>query len=134
MAFSICNCQLRRHKYPLSCQKPHYYGHIQIGGYYYAKNNGSLRIKGGTFKPAGDSWLISNFGKLVIDKGNFQFPGTDTHYGILRTFKDCTINGGNFTTYGQYSILIDTNGFDGDRKSTRLNSSHPTTSRMPSSA
>ena len=23
MAFSICNCQLRRHKYPLSCQKPH---------------------------------------------------------------------------------------------------------------
>ena len=22
MAFSICNCQLRRHKYPLSCQKP----------------------------------------------------------------------------------------------------------------
>ena len=31
--------------------------------------------------------------------------------------------------FGRFSLK-----FDGDRKSTRLNSSHPTTSRMPSSA
>ena len=34
---------------------------------------------------------------------------------------------------GEIKEYID-DGFSGDRKSTRLNSSHPTTSRMPSSA
>ena len=32
------------------------------------------------------------------------------------------------------AMNLGTNFFDKDRKSTRLNSSHPTTSRMPSSA
>lgn len=89
------------------------YGHIQIGGYFYNKNNGSLRIKGGTFKPAQDSWMISNFGKLVIDKGTFQYPSSKKYYGILRTFGDCTIKGGSFTVGSDSATIITADGIDG---------------------
>ena len=38
-------------------------------------------------------------------------------------------------TFSEFDVIfVDNGSVDGDRKSTRLNSSHPSSSRMPSSA
>ena len=62
-----------------------------------------------------------NSGELILDNNDLE-----RERGITILSKNVSIN------YNGTKInIIDT---PGDRKSTRLNSSHPTTSRMPSSA
>ena len=58
---------------------------------------------------------------------------------VNQMYADMEVGDSVLTTSGFYGVLIDIEEEEvivefGDRKSTRLNSSHPTTSRMPSSA
>ena len=92
-----------------------YSGHIDIGGYYYAKKNGSLKIQGGTFDPVYKSWLISNYGKLEIVNGTFRNQIRDNNYGIIRSFGTCTIKGGSFTSEGKGSVVFTSGELDGHR-------------------
>ena len=57
---------------------------------------------------------------------NWIYKRGDIYLANLNPFKGCEQG-------GTRPVLVVSNDI-GDRKSTRLNSSHPTTSRMPSSA
>ena len=74
------------------------YGHITNGWYAHAGRNGSLLIDGGTFKPIADDFLISNYGKLQIDKGTFKNRSKNDISNLIRNLGTCTINGGTFTS------------------------------------
>ena len=73
-----------------------------------------------------------------------MFQSEDTTEGILMDLSyDVLVAGAGCSgiaaaiaaaRHGAKVVLLNDRGVLGDRKSTRLNSSHPTTSRMPSSA
>ena len=71
--------------------------------------------------------VIENFASLNIKRTHMLVITTDENQTALAK-KQCLSRG----ILSQNIVQIDPNR--GDRKSTRLNSSHPTTSRMPSSA
>ena len=75
---------------------------------------------------------------LKLDAGNFSW-GTEVCTRKVRVL-DVTYNASNNelvrtkTLVKGAIVLVDAHPFKTDRKSTRLNSSHPSISRMPSSA
>ena len=71
---------------------------------------------------------------------NYSTSGGADQYGVYSTYdytkiKNCIVEDGNLSTSNSYRYGVYFNGVNyGDRKSTRLNSSHIPLSRMPSSA
>ena len=82
----------------------------------------------GTRKDEKDYWLYQyNGAELAVDKDLTLIPAEPS--------VPVEINAVNFPDANFRSYVSETFDTDSeDRKSTRLNSSHPTTSRMPSSA
>ena len=64
---------------------------------------------------------------------NSKFKKVLARYMFNRSKRICSCNIYPGATFGHNIYLVHPTNV-GDRKSTRLNSSHPTTSRMPSSA
>ena len=72
--------------------------------------------------------------KTYLVTGGAGFIGSNFVLYMLEKYKDITIVNVDKLTYaGNLENLKSIEG-DKDRKSTRLNSSHPSSSRMPSSA
>ena len=72
--------------------------------------------------------------KIIIPPGNYELTGTLCMYSNMYLYaRDANITKTS-TTKHLILRLGNTKDSEGDRKSTRLNSSHPLSSRMPSSA
>ena len=76
--------------------------------------------------------------RLVAGEGNIIINGRDVaeyfnYETLIRDVKQPLVLTNNENKY-DVIVKVEGGGFTGDRKSTRLNSSHHTKSRMPSSA
>ena len=64
----------------------------------------------------------------------YSNKGTNKYYRAYAEVQKSNVNSPNSHNRDRYSICGGRNGVSSDRKSTRLNSSHSSRSRMPSSA